>query len=231
MTAHKTPVDLWQVDYTVIAVETIELAQETLPISYSHMTVEQHEIAGTAFQQIAWGRHFVGSSQARSELRLALPKANTLRQLTLQDLDAGFLPLEVLASCEKVLRLVAKSKTLVVTHDQSGLSALLNAVESWLDCDLPPLNVVSTGVLERARIANLVLKPTESPRDFYRRVANFPGDIPDLLSSYTSTGLNDGILEPSHRIFPGFATHRLYQHHFGNRLLGGVGEGCFTSST
>lgn len=230
MAKSKHPSNPWQNNYIVFGVETIELAQETLPISYSHMTVEANEIAGTAFQQIAWGRHFAGSSVARGELRQALPAANTLRQLTLQDLDAGSLPLEALTNCEKVLRLAAKNKTLIVTHDQSGLSALLNAIESWLDRDLPPLTVVSTGVLERARLAKLVLKPTESPRDFYRRVANFPGDEPHLLGSFTASGLNDGIMEPSHRMFPAFATHRLYQYHFGNRLLGGVGEGYSSAS-
>jgi hypothetical protein len=222
MSTFKHPAHPWQRDSLVVAVETVVLCGARVPLSYSQVTVEDRQITTSLHYPIAWaksGRGGAGRPTAE-QLRLAVVTAHTLRTLTPRDLADGDTPWNVLSLLEKVLRIAARTDSLLVMHDpERDLPPLLEAVEAWLDVDLPPLSVVSTGVLERARHLGLSQEPGESAAAFYQRIASAPGDLPDLLSCHREQEWTDEIIKATDRMFPAFATCMIYQHHFKGRLL------------
>jgi hypothetical protein len=222
-----TPAELWQRDNLVVAVETIDLAGETVPLSFSQLTVEDRQITASFFHPVAWGKYPRGSGgqPCRGELVKALATAGADRRLTLAELDEGDMPLAVFGRAGQVLRCAAQQGSLVVTHSQDRLRALLDAVEAWLDVDLPPVSVVSTAVLERARRLGASPERGEPDSSFYRRAAGLVGDLPGLTrcrAELQALGLPPA---PAGRMFPATMTHLIYQCHFGGRLLRPAGPG------
>jgi hypothetical protein len=105
-------------------------------------------------------------------------------------------------------------------HDpERDLPVLIRAAEVWTDIDLPPVSVVSTGVLERARRLGMRQESGESAAEFYRRMAVIKGVLPGLLDCYHEYEWPDSLIRPTDRLFGPLATHLVYQHHFGGRLL------------
>lgn len=219
----RLPEHPWQRDTLVLALETVELAGERVPLSCSLITVEDRRITTTLYHPVAWANQRRGSAGGLSgeEVRLAVATARTNRKLVPEDLREGDAPWAVFSLLEKVFRCVAKHDSLVVMHDpERDLPVLMNAVEAWMDIDLAPVSAVSTAVLERARRLGLRQALGEKPAAFYRRIAGVGGELPDLLSCYREQEWADGTLGPTDRLFPAFATCLIYQHHFGGRLLG-----------
>jgi hypothetical protein len=184
--------------------------------------VENRELSTQMFAPIGW----VNCRQARAaklteeEVRHAVATARTLRRLTPCDLKRGAPPSQVVEFVEEVIRLVAEHDHLIVTHDPDhGLGVLLRSIETWMGIDLLPVNVVCTGVLERARHLGLRQDSGESDADFYGRIAGVEGELPDLLSCYRDQECADLSLRTTHEMFPAIATYVIYQHHFGGRLL------------
>jgi hypothetical protein len=225
----KHPAHPWQRDCLVVALETIELRGERLPLSYSQLTVEDRQITTALHYPVGWGRCRQGRAARPTgqELELAIATAHTLRPLSLEDLMEGDTPWNVFSLVEKVFRTAAQHDSLLVMHDPGrDLPVLVRAVAAWLDVDLPPVSVVSTAVLERACRLGLRQESGESPGDFYRRIATVEGELPGLLDC-RSQKWADGLLRSADRLFAAMTTHLLYQHHFGGRLLqGGPGDGA-----
>jgi hypothetical protein len=221
MSKIRHPSELWQRDTLVVAVETIALAGDRVPLSYSSITVENRQITTLLFYPIAWANHDRGPAgrPTQEELRRAVATAHTLRPLSPLDLREGDTPLSVFQLAEQVFRTVAKHDSLIVTHAPYGLETLLKTVENWLGVDLPPLSVVDTAVLERARQGGLRQQPGESAGDCYQRIANVSGELPDLTRCSTEHAWPDAGLKPSDRGLAALATHAIYQSHFGGRLL------------
>jgi hypothetical protein len=219
----------WQRDCLVLAAETIELNGDRVPLSCSLLTVENRQITTLLFYPIAWAKARWGPEgrPTKEELRRAVATAHTLRPLSPSDLREGDTPMSVFQLVGKVLRTVAKHASLMVAHDPPGLETLLKTVENRLGINLPPLSVVYTGVLERARQGGLRQQPGESAGDFYQRIANVSGELPDLARSFAEQAWPDAGLKPSDRGFAALATLAIYQNHFGGRLLratAGVGD-------
>lgn len=220
MTETKWPTHPWQRDCLVVAVQSIELGGERVPFSFELMTVEDRQITTLSSLAVAWARRGRPGRPTDDELRQALATARALRPLSPEDLARGETPLSAFQLAGKVLRTAARHDSLLVTHDPDGLRALLRSVEGWLDVDLPPLSVVHTAVLERARHRRLRQHPGESDGDFYARLEAADGELPNLCRSYAELEWPDGGLRTTDRGFAALATHALYQSHFHGRLLG-----------
>jgi len=215
----KYPSKPWRRDSVIFAVETIELAGKMVPLAYGMMTVADRRVTLSVHEQIAWGRVTAHDAAKHDDLLRALTRARTHRRLTPIDAIRGEAPMLVFELVAKVCNAVAKYDEIIVTHDVDALESLLTAVENWLDIDLPPLNVVSTAVLERAHRAKLDKRPGESAYDYYQRIKCACGELPDLRKCYRELEWNDGTMLTTDRLFPAMATHLVYQLH-GGRLIG-----------
>lgn len=223
MSRLKHPAHPWQRDCLVVAVDTIELNGERVPLSYSQLTVEDHRITTSLFHPIAWMCYRWGRDRklTQEELSQAVASAHTYRKLVPEDLREGDAPWNVFSLIEKVFRCACRHDSLVVMHDPGrDLPVLMDAVEAWMDVDLPPVSVVSTGVLERARRLGLRQDHGETAAAFYRRMAGVDSPLPDLLPCLREQELVDPTPGPDDRLFPVMATFAVYQQHFGARLLG-----------
>jgi len=218
----KNPTEPWQRDCVVNAVETIELRGERVPLSFSQLIVEDRQITTSLRYQVAWGRCRQGrmAKLTRDELGQAISTAQTLRQLQPKDLMEGDLPWNFFSLFKTVFRCIAECDSLVVMHDPDrDLPILIRAVEGWMGIDLPPVSVVSVAALERARHLGLNQNHGETPAAFYQRIKAVDGALPNLMRCYREQEWTDGVMRPTDRLFPAFATCMMYQHHFGGRLL------------
>jgi hypothetical protein len=212
----------WRRNCLVVGVETIKVGGEHLPLSYSHQTVENLQATTMLFDQIAWATHFAGRGRPlnASEIQMAVDGARTNRQLTPFDLNDGRTPTEVFELIAIAVEVLAKSGDIIVTHNASDhLMPLLTAAETFLGRTFPPLNVVCTAGLERARFGQVWQRPGEPDAEYYKRISEVDGPLPELIDCYFSQEWTDGIMRTTDRFFPVVATHVIYLHHFGGRLL------------
>jgi hypothetical protein len=217
----KNPTELWTRDCLVVAIETIELGGQILPLSYGQQTVKDRQITSSLFMQVAWARFYSGPAPTKADLQKAVATAQTLRRLEVSDLYEGEEPVSVFGLVEKILRTASKHRTLIVAHAVCpGLVALLDAVEQGRGVTLPTIDVVSTAVLERARQKGQPQGPHEKGCDFYRRIAAVGGELPDLTTCWNELEWNDLPVTPADRLFPVLATHLVYQRHLQRRLPG-----------
>ncbi len=214
----------WASDRLVVAVETMQVAGETVPISYSQITVTDGKIENFMFLPIACKRYFMSKQQEfnRTDAMGALAGADSLRQLTLEDLKIGESPEVVYDLVKEILLVAAKHEMVVVSHGASrGLEVIVTATENQLRTDLPILNVVCTGVLERARRAEIVPRDDESPVEFYQRIQHAPGELPDVVTCYREQEMAGGIrlpVVPSSRFFSVLVTDGIYRVHRSRHL-------------
>ncbi len=222
MNVIRCPESPWELDSVVVAAETIELAGASVPISYSLMVVENQQIRDSHFIPIAWDRRLLAKWRGlnAAEVQAALQGADTLRQISSADLETGETPEVVYEYLQGIFAFAAEEDIIIVTHGENkGLASLLTAIERQLGTTLPPLDVVCTGILERARRAKVVQRDDESPSGFYRRIKNLRGEVPGVatcLREHKPTNEHSLSVFPfrsTDSLFPLFATHWIYQFH------------------
>lgn len=216
-----TPVDPWQRDVIVVAIETVELSGVTVALSVGYVHVVDRQVGVPEFRQIDWTRRWDGHSRWLSDddLRQALSRSNSLRGLTVGQLKHGERPYIVHELCDRIVRVAVGTGTLIVTHQvRPAFTALLDGIEGWLDLDLPPISVLSTGVLERARMGGHRHSPGETAGRFYRRMSALRKDEPDLRRCQEELGLGE-CLDPNDELYGVMTTCSIYQAHMEGRLF------------
>src|SRR4051794_39466216 len=116
MSTVKTPKDIWQRDSVAVAVEWMELAGEPVPLSFSHVAVQDRQINHQLFYAIDWF-HPWSSARRRpggEELAQARAAAHTTRRLTPRALREGERPGRVYGLVGQIIAAVARNRLLVV---------------------------------------------------------------------------------------------------------------------
>jgi hypothetical protein len=218
----------WQHNFIVVEAETIVFGGESVPLTITVTHVEGRRITNSTFIQVAWAIHFdaIGHKSTKEEVEQALATIRPPVRTSPATLRQGTRPYTAFEFAGKVFQAAAQSGGLIVTHDPGqGLTQIFAATEAFLDTDLPPVNVVSTAVLERARRAGQRPFSGESPAEFYRRIAEADGELPDLRDCCRDQGLWDGLPRPKDHLFPASATFAIYQKHLDMHLPGAEADG------
>jgi len=216
MTKILHPADPWQAERVFVAVETVELRGETIPLSYSHLMPTPFGEVDLGFFTFAWTRHLRSSTAGPTldEFAGALKGANSNRVLTPVDFEAGELPRDAYEMFAMAWKLFASSNFLVVTHAApAGLPDIIRAAELNLAVELPAARSVNTAVLQRGRLAGLAPAPGEPSGKFYARAAVAGDELPDLMSCYTQHLEGEVDVPTTDRFFPVLATAALYDLH------------------